>query len=143
MHPTRGTRIHPKGLQSPLGAGHPTGTQEQIKAPFAGTICSISFLKIHLFEHGREAHSPECVEGEFSEVGFSSGGLCVRHTLSWRGHSRRWLAYGYDREGQRRGDPHQRIHRCSRGSTAFGGCPGRCHSEGDEQTTGVRLSEYP
>ena len=56
MHPTRGTRIHPKGLQSPLeGHRHPTETQGQIRAPFAGTICSTSFLKPLLFEHGREA----------------------------------------------------------------------------------------
>jgi hypothetical protein len=55
MHPTRGTRIHPKGLQSPLEECHPTGRQGQIKAPFAGTICSPFFLKPLLFEHGREA----------------------------------------------------------------------------------------
>ena len=49
-------------------SGHPTGTQAQIRAPFAGTICSTSFLKPHLFEHWREAHSPECVEVEFCEL---------------------------------------------------------------------------
>jgi hypothetical protein len=56
---------------------HPTGTQGQIRAPFAGTRCSTPFLKPLRFEHGREAHSTECVEGalsanfaitEFSEV---------------------------------------------------------------------------
>jgi hypothetical protein len=46
------------------------GAQEQIKAAFAGTICSTPFLKPFLFEHGREAYSPEFVEGEFSEVHF-------------------------------------------------------------------------
>ena len=30
-----------------------------IKAPFAGTICSTPFLKVLLFEHGRDAHSPK------------------------------------------------------------------------------------
>ena len=56
MHPTRGTRIHLKGLQSPLEGGpHPTGTQGQIRAPFAGTIYSTSLLRPLLFEHGREA----------------------------------------------------------------------------------------
>src|SRR5215208_7109341 len=54
MHPTRRTRIHPKGLQSPLEV-RPTGRQGRIKAPFAGTICSTPFLKLLLFEHGREA----------------------------------------------------------------------------------------
>jgi hypothetical protein len=44
------------------------GAQEQIKAAFAGTICSTPFLKPFLFEHGREAHSPEFVEGEFREL---------------------------------------------------------------------------
>src|SRR5215212_8953701 len=34
---------------------HPTGRQGRIKAPFAGTICSTPFLKLLLFEHGREA----------------------------------------------------------------------------------------
>jgi hypothetical protein len=48
--------------------GHPTGRQARIKAPFAGRICSTPFLQPLLFEHGREAHSPKCVEGEFSEV---------------------------------------------------------------------------
>jgi hypothetical protein len=48
--------------------GHPTGREGRIKAPFAGTTCSTSFLKPLLFEHGREAHSPECVEGEFYEL---------------------------------------------------------------------------
>ena len=48
--------------------GHPRETQGRIKAPFAGTICSTPFLKPLLFEHGREAHSTECVEGAFSEV---------------------------------------------------------------------------
>src|SRR5215204_4137977 len=68
-HPTRGTRIHSKGLQSPLEAGpHPTGTQGQIKAPFAGTICSTSFSKPLLFKHWREAHSTKCVEGKFCEL---------------------------------------------------------------------------
>src|SRR5215203_2740018 len=33
----------------------PTGRQGRIKAPFAGTICSTPFLKLLLFEHGREA----------------------------------------------------------------------------------------
>src|SRR5215213_7536014 len=67
MHPTRGTRIHPKELQSPLEGG-PTGTQGRIKAPFAGTILSTPFLKSLLFEHGREAHSNKCVEGVFCEL---------------------------------------------------------------------------
>jgi hypothetical protein len=44
---------------------HPTGRQGLINAPFAGTICSTNFLKLLLFEHGREAHSPECVEVVF------------------------------------------------------------------------------
>src|SRR5215204_5586100 len=48
MHPTRGTRIHPKGLQSPLEGGHPTERLGQIKAPFAGTICSTPFLHVLL-----------------------------------------------------------------------------------------------
>src|SRR5215207_7407487 len=68
MLPTSGTRIHPKGLQSPLEGRTPHRETGRIKAPFAGTICSTSFLKLLLFEHGREAHSPECVEGKFSEV---------------------------------------------------------------------------
>src|SRR5215217_3024456 len=55
MHPTRRTRIHPKGLQSPLEGQGPTGRQGRIKAPFAGTICATPFLKLLLFEHGREA----------------------------------------------------------------------------------------
>jgi hypothetical protein len=33
--------------------GHPTGREGRIKAPFAGTTCSTSFLKPLLFEHGR------------------------------------------------------------------------------------------
>jgi hypothetical protein len=46
MHPTRGTRIPPKGLQSPLeGLPNPTGTQGRVKAPFAGTICSTSYSR--------------------------------------------------------------------------------------------------
>src|SRR5215211_1945379 len=68
MHPTRRTRIHPKGVQSPLEGLAPTGRQGRIKAPFAGTICSTSFLKLLLFEHGREAHPTKCVEGEFCEL---------------------------------------------------------------------------
>jgi hypothetical protein len=57
------------------------GAQEQIKAAFAGTICSTPFLKPFLFEHGREAHSPEFVEVEFSEVGLPLYGVlgsCAR-----------------------------------------------------------------
>src|SRR5215212_4890156 len=46
----------------------PHREQGRIKAPFAGTICLTSFLQPLLFEHGREAHSPECVEGEFCEL---------------------------------------------------------------------------
>src|SRR5215213_9675806 len=54
IHPTRGTRIHPKGLQSPLeGCPPPHSDIGRIKAPFAGTTCSTSFLKPLLFEHGR------------------------------------------------------------------------------------------
>src|SRR5215217_263910 len=33
--------------------GHPTGRQGRIKAPFAGTTCSIPFLTSLHFEHGR------------------------------------------------------------------------------------------
>jgi hypothetical protein len=69
MHPTRGTRIHPKELQSPLEGRPPHRDTGRIKAPFAGTIYSTPFLKPLLFEHGREALSPECVEDEFSKVG--------------------------------------------------------------------------
>src|SRR5918994_661281 len=50
MHPTRRTRIHPKGLQSPLEGPTPHRDTGRIKAPFAGTICSTSFLKPLLFE---------------------------------------------------------------------------------------------
>jgi hypothetical protein len=50
-----------------MGA-HPRGRQGEIKALFAGTICSAPFLKSFLFEHGREADSTNCVEGAFSEV---------------------------------------------------------------------------
>src|SRR5215212_11163595 len=38
-----------------LWRARPTGRQGRIKAPFAGTICSTPFLKLLLFEHGREA----------------------------------------------------------------------------------------
>jgi hypothetical protein len=68
MHPIRSTRIHPKGLQSPLEVLPPQRDTGRIKAPFAGTICSPPFSKILLFEHGREAHSTKCVEGEFCEL---------------------------------------------------------------------------
>jgi len=37
------------------------------------------FLKPLLFEHGREAHSPECVEGEFYEVELPLFGLLGTH----------------------------------------------------------------
>src|SRR5215212_4764613 len=49
-------------------AGAPYGRQGRIKAPFAGTICSTSFLKPLLFEHWREAHSTKCVDGVFCEL---------------------------------------------------------------------------
>jgi hypothetical protein len=48
--------------------GHPTERQGRIKAPFAGTIYSTSFLKPLLFEHWREAHSTKCVDGVFCEL---------------------------------------------------------------------------
>src|SRR5215216_5685870 len=54
-------------------AGRPTGTQGRIKAPFAVTIYSAPFLKPLHFEHWREAHSPEYVEGKFSEVRHGKG----------------------------------------------------------------------
>jgi hypothetical protein len=51
MHPTRGTRIHPKGLRLPFEGDLPPRDTGRIKAPFAGTICSTPFLKPLLFEH--------------------------------------------------------------------------------------------
>jgi hypothetical protein len=68
MYPTRGTRIHPKGLQSPLEGGPPHRETERIKAPFAGTICSTFFSKPLLFEHGRVAPSIKFVEGAHCEL---------------------------------------------------------------------------
>lgn len=50
-------------------------------------------------------------------------------------------AHGYDREGQRRGDLDQRFHGRPRRPTAFGGCIGRSHSGGDEETTWIRLTK--
>src|ERR671910_396945 len=55
MHPTRGTRTHPKGLQSPLEVRPPHRDTRRVKAVFAGTTCSTSFLRSLLFEHWREA----------------------------------------------------------------------------------------
>src|SRR5919112_1987185 len=68
VYSTRGTRFHPKGLQSPLEGQAPHGDTGRIKAPFAVTIYSTSSLKPLLFKHGREAPSIKFVEGEFSEV---------------------------------------------------------------------------
>src|SRR5215212_4614056 len=70
LHPTRRTRIHPKGLQSPLEQELST-PQRQIGAnngSLCRYICSTLFLKPLLFEHEREAHSTKCMGGVFSEV---------------------------------------------------------------------------
>jgi hypothetical protein len=68
--------------------GHPTGRQGLIKAPFAGTIYSTHFLKPLVFEHGRVAHAPKCVEkGLFSEVRGSNQPIRrsgVHTSAAWR-----------------------------------------------------------
>jgi hypothetical protein len=66
----------------------------RIKAPFAGTICSTPFLRLLLFEHGRDpqpsawkVNSQKFVGTEFSEVRLLRG-----HALrcgSWH-HTHRW-----------------------------------------------------
>src|SRR5829696_1804349 len=76
MHPTRSTRISPKGLQSPLEACPTHRDTGRIKAPFAATICSTPFLKPLLFEHRKGFIQPSAWKGnsanfamtEFSQV---------------------------------------------------------------------------
>jgi hypothetical protein len=63
MHPTRSTRILPKGLQSPLEVLPPHRDTGRIKAPFAGTICSTPFLKPLLFEHRKGFIQPSAWKG--------------------------------------------------------------------------------
>jgi hypothetical protein len=86
MHPTRGTRIHPKGLESPPEGQTSHRDTGRIKAPFAGTICSTSFLRPLVFEHWRVAHSPECVEEGYCELrlnGVLGSSNCVYRSPMW------------------------------------------------------------
>jgi hypothetical protein len=70
-HPTRGTRIHPKGLQSPLEGRPPHGETGTNK----GSICRYnmldSLLKASPLRARGEDHSTECVEGVFYEIRLS------------------------------------------------------------------------
>ena len=54
LHPTRGTRLHSKGLQLSLEDLYPPQREGRIKAPLATTTCSTPFLKPLLFEHVKE-----------------------------------------------------------------------------------------
>jgi hypothetical protein len=67
MHPTRGTRIPPKGLQSPLEAADPTGRQGLIKLHLQVQYALLPSYSIYSSSTG-ERPSTECVEVEFSEV---------------------------------------------------------------------------
>jgi hypothetical protein len=75
MHPTRGTRIHPKELHSPLEGQPPHGETGANSGSICRKRCSTSFLKPLFFEHGREAHSTKCVEGASQEISLARGWL--------------------------------------------------------------------
>src|ERR687897_381950 len=68
MHHTRGTRIRSEGLQSPLEVTPPHRETWANKGSICGYNMLDPFLRPLLFEHWREAHSPDCVEGKFSEL---------------------------------------------------------------------------
>src|SRR5215217_994329 len=84
MPTTRGTRIPPKGLQSPLeGQGHPTGRQGENK----GSLCSynklVSLLKASPLRAQAGAYTTKCVERIFCEVGLPFYGF-LRSSLTSR-----------------------------------------------------------
>src|SRR5215217_1301565 len=84
MPTTRGTRIPPKGLQSPLeGQGHPTGRHGENK----GSLCSynklVSLLKASPLRAQAGAYTTKCVERIFCEVGLPFYGF-LRSSLTSR-----------------------------------------------------------
>jgi len=67
MHPTRDTRIHPKGPQSPLEGPAPHRDIGRIKAPFAGKM-------LHPFSR------PLCSSNTGRDLLKQARGRCVRRT---------------------------------------------------------------
>src|SRR5215210_7189972 len=83
LHPTKRTRIYPKGLQSPLEQS--STLQRQIGAnngSLCRYICSTLFIKPLLFEHGREKPiQPSAWEGYSPK--FAVGIVGVREHLDY------------------------------------------------------------
>ena len=68
IHPTRGTRIHPKGLQSPLEGPASAGRQEQIRLRLQEEMLDILPEVPLLFEHGSETYCSNSVADVICEL---------------------------------------------------------------------------
>src|SRR5215213_6800417 len=107
----KSTLIHPSDPW-PL-PGHPEAMKMGCRGGYFHTVPGKRFLR------SRTSASRSSTKLTLAAEVFVLGAQAILE----RTHStsrRRQAAYGYDREGQRRGDPDQRFHRRPRGPTAFG-----------------------